>query len=102
MNIAIIGCGYVADFYMATLPNHPNLRLIGAFDRNVERKDAFARHHKVRIYETLEALLADPQVELILNLTNPGYGYTSIPSVTFSGGGGSGAAGAEDHRAGQD
>jgi len=72
MNIAIIGCGYVADFYMATLPNHPNLRLIGAFDRNVERKDAFARHHKVRIYETLEALLADPQVELILNLTNPG------------------------------
>jgi hypothetical protein len=23
--IAFIGCGYVADFYMATLPNHPEI-----------------------------------------------------------------------------
>ena len=29
MNIAIVGCGYVAEQYAATLRFHPELRLVG-------------------------------------------------------------------------
>ena len=36
--IAIVGCGYVADLYVATLPNHPGLELVGAFDREPDRR----------------------------------------------------------------
>lgn len=71
MNIAIIGCGYVAEQYLATLPHHPELRLVGAFDRDAERLEAFARRTKARAYPSLETLLGDATVELVLNLTNP-------------------------------
>ncbi len=32
MNIVIVGCGYVADFYMKTFSSYPNLKLSGAND----------------------------------------------------------------------
>lgn len=71
MGIAILGCGYVADFYMATLAHHPELRVVGAYDVLPERRAAFSRHFAVPSYETLDALLEDPSAELVLNLTNP-------------------------------
>ena len=37
MRIGIVGCGYVADFYLATLQNHPELELAGVVDRDGER-----------------------------------------------------------------
>ncbi|WP_294644283.1 Gfo/Idh/MocA family oxidoreductase [uncultured Aureimonas sp.] len=71
MNIAIVGCGFVADYYMTTLPNHPELRLVGAYDRDPAAARRFADFHKTRIFATLDELLADPAVELVVNLTNP-------------------------------
>jgi predicted dehydrogenase len=71
MRFAIIGCGYVADFYADTLPNHPQLQLTGVFDRNPERNRLFAEFHKFRAYSSLQEVLDDGSVELVLNLTNP-------------------------------
>lgn len=71
MNIAIVGCGYVADFYLATLPAHPELRVRGIHDRLPERAQALSRTHGVPVYDSLAALLADPETALVLNLTNP-------------------------------
>jgi predicted dehydrogenase len=71
MKLAIVGCGYVADFYMSTLPNHPQLELSGIFDRNPDRAQRFAEFHHVRRYKSLEQLLNDPSVDLVANLTNP-------------------------------
>lgn len=73
--IAIVGCGYVADFYMATLPNHPELQLKGVYDRDAERLRLFSAYHGVPAYDDLDALLRDPAVELVLNLTNPSSHY---------------------------
>lgn len=71
MNFAIIGCGFVADYYMATLPDHAGLRLLGTFDRDATRLAAFTRFHATRAYPSLDAVLADPDVALVVNLTNP-------------------------------
>lgn len=71
MRIAIVGCGYVADYYIATLVNHPGLELAGVCDRDAERARVFAAHHRLRRYDSLEALLRDPAVALVANLTNP-------------------------------
>ncbi|KAB0566455.1 Gfo/Idh/MocA family protein [Brucella pituitosa] len=71
MNIAIIGTGFVADYYMTTLRNYPQLKLLGAFDRSGERLKVFAAHYNVRAYESSEAILADKDVQLVLNLTTP-------------------------------
>jgi predicted dehydrogenase len=71
MNFAIVGCGFVADLYMAALANHSQLVLCGVWDRNPERLRAFTAYHKVKAYPSLEVLLADPSVQLVANLTNP-------------------------------
>ncbi|MDY8108033.1 Gfo/Idh/MocA family oxidoreductase [Fulvimarina sp. 2208YS6-2-32] len=71
MKIAIVGCGYVADYYMLTLANHPDLELIGAYDRDPAAAQRFTAHFKVPMFESFEALLEAPGLELVLNLTTP-------------------------------
>lgn len=72
MRIAYVGCGYVADFYQETLTNYRDkLELAGVFDRNAERKAAFAAYYSVPTYDSLEELLADGSIDIVLNLTNP-------------------------------
>lgn len=69
--IAILGCGYVADYYMATLSAHPDLTLVGAYDIDQSRLSAFSAHHDTRAFSSYEEMLADSSIEIILNLTNP-------------------------------
>lgn len=71
MGLAIVGCGFVADYYVKTLSLHPELKLVGVMDRNEERASKFSAYHGIPYYKTLEELLADPQVDIVLNLTNP-------------------------------
>ena len=75
MKIAIIGCGFVADYYMLTLANHPELELVCAYDRDQAASRRFGAYFGVRMSATLDELLAEPGLELILNLTNPGSHY---------------------------
>jgi predicted dehydrogenase len=75
MNIAIVGCGFVADYYLETLPVHPNLKLLGVTDRDPDRVARFSSFHSVPSYGSLEDLLRDSRVELVLNLTNPASHY---------------------------
>jgi predicted dehydrogenase len=71
MNIAIVGCGFVADYYVATMTSYPELKLLGVTDRDSSRASRFAAFHSLPRFESLEQLLQDPRVELVLNLTNP-------------------------------
>jgi predicted dehydrogenase len=71
INIAVIGCRFVADFYMATLRDYPNLRFVGAYDEDPVRLNAFHEYYGIRRYAALDELLNDSSVEMILNLTNP-------------------------------
>jgi predicted dehydrogenase len=71
MKIAIVGCGFVADYYLSTLPFHPQLELVGVTDKNTDRANKFSAYHSIPAYGSLEELLADPTVEIVLNLTNP-------------------------------
>jgi predicted dehydrogenase len=75
MRLAIVGCGFVADLYMLTLRLHPELEVVGVMDRDPVRAARFAGHYGFATYRSLAAVLADPQVELILNLTNPASHY---------------------------
>jgi predicted dehydrogenase len=69
--IGIVGCGFVADFYADTLPLHPELRLVACADRDKERAKRFAERNRCKPSGSLEQLLADPEVEIVVNLTNP-------------------------------
>ncbi|KNG93888.1 Gfo/Idh/MocA family protein [Pseudaestuariivita atlantica] len=70
--VSIIGCGFVADLYMASLATFPHVRVVGAFDIDNARLSAFCAHHGVPAYASQDALLADlPEGGIVLNLTNP-------------------------------
>ncbi len=71
MRIGFVGCGYVADYYMTTLINHPQLQLLGVYDINPERQKAFAEFHKAPTYNTYTEMLADENLDIVINLTNP-------------------------------
>ena len=71
MNIAIVGTGYVAEMYGVTLRDHPDLRLVSAFDTNEEHLTVFCRRWPAAKCGSLQEVLEDKAVELVLNLTNP-------------------------------
>jgi predicted dehydrogenase len=85
LNIAIIGCGNVAAKYLDTLSNHPNLKLQGVADRNQERAAAAARQYRTTAYASNEDLLADPKVQLVVNLTNPESHYEVSKACLLAG-----------------
>jgi len=69
LRVGIVGCGNIAGPYAKSIAAHDEVTLVAAADVDRARAAAFAVEHGVRAHETLEALLADPEVELIVNLT---------------------------------
>ena len=71
IRIAFAGCGFIADDYIDTLSDYPELELVGVMDRDNERALKFGKFYGVNTYASLDALVADPQVDVVVNLTNP-------------------------------
>ena len=69
LKLAIIGCGNIAGPYSKDIKKQPDLEIVGFFDVDKARAQAFAAEHGGKAYPTLEAALADPEVEAIVNLT---------------------------------
>lgn len=67
----IVGCGNVAAFYCNAIRRHPILEFAGVTDRDPERSALYASYYSTRKYDTLEDVLNDGKVEMIINLTNP-------------------------------
>jgi predicted dehydrogenase len=68
LGVAIVGCGNIAQRYADTLRHQPALRLTGAFDVDAERARALAAHVAGRAYASLDELLDDDAVDLVVDL----------------------------------
>jgi predicted dehydrogenase len=71
MRIGFVGCGYTADYYFQSLKKYPRLELVAVTDRDQRRLKEFGDYYSVKTCSTVEALLADPNIEMIVNLTDP-------------------------------
>jgi predicted dehydrogenase len=71
MNIAFVGCGFVSAYYGDTLPNHPELRPLAAFDISPSRVSAFSNRYSIPIAASYQAILDNPNIDLVVNLTPP-------------------------------
>ncbi|HVT96126.1 MAG TPA: Gfo/Idh/MocA family oxidoreductase [Acidobacteriaceae bacterium] len=85
MNIGIIGCGFTADHYLFCLQWHPELKVVGATDRDPERASKFCNLHKVKLYPTLEDMLSDGSIDMVLNLTNSSSHYETSKACLNAG-----------------
>lgn len=71
MNLAIVGCGNVAERYAERIVAAEPLTLVGVTDTVTERAETTARAFGVRHFASLEELLADEAVDVVVNLTVP-------------------------------
>ena len=72
IGVAIVGCGFVSDLYFSTFANHDPLpfEIRGCFDIDSKRSKMVADAYGCRNYTSYDEILADPQVDVVLNLTS--------------------------------
>jgi predicted dehydrogenase len=71
MDVAIIGCGFVADFYVQSIRRHPSLRLVAAMDIVPAHAERFGRHWNCPTWTDLDRLLDQARFGMALILTTP-------------------------------
>ncbi len=70
LRIGMIGCGNIARQYLDSLARLPNLRQSAVADRIPAAAERVAAEQGVPA-RTVDELLADPEIEAVLNLTTP-------------------------------
>lgn len=70
VTIGLVGCGNISAAYLRAAPLFPELRIAAAADLDESRARARAEEFGLRA-TTVDALLADPAIEIVLNLTIP-------------------------------
>ena len=67
----IVGCGNICDIYFKMAKKFRSLDVVACADLILDRARAKAAQHDVPKACTTEELLADPDIELVINLTVP-------------------------------
>lgn len=70
VTVGLIGCGTISAAYLRAAPLFPELRIAALADLDESRARARAEEFGHRA-ATVDALLADPAIEVVLNLTPP-------------------------------
>lgn len=71
MNIGVIGCGNISGAYLGAAKQFPILSIARLADLDVSRAKAQAEKHGVPAAGTVDELLRDDSIELVINLTIP-------------------------------
>lgn len=71
VRIAVVGCGNISDIYFQNLNRSHTINMIACADLDLARAQATASKYGLPKSGSLEDVLHDPKVELILNLTTP-------------------------------
>ena len=68
--IGIIGCGMISDTYFNAAKRFRNIEVVACADVDFERAKAKGEAYGAKPVG-IDELLADPEIELVLNLTPP-------------------------------
>lgn len=71
VNIGIIGCGNISSIYLQNCTSNPNLNVLAVADLDMSRAQSQANKYNIPAALTVDQLLADPSIELVINLTIP-------------------------------
>lgn len=82
---AVVGCGQISDAYLSTMMNRFKiLEVVGCCDRNPEKAQAQAQKYSIKVL-SIEEILADDSIELVVNLTTPVAHYAVIKQLLEGG-----------------
>lgn len=83
--VGIIGCGNISGIYFQAGKTFEILDIVGCADLLSERSCAKAEEHGCKAYKSVDEMLADPDVEIIMNLTIPN-AHASVAMATLEAG----------------
>ena len=69
-NFAILGCGHIGQRHVKHIKAHALGNVCGVFDINQETLSSFSKENELTPYSSLQALLADDQIEVV-NICTP-------------------------------
>lgn len=72
VRIGIIGCGVIADFHFRAIGEIEGAEVTGCVDAYAPSAERFSAAHGIRKYDTLEAMLADPEIDAVTICTPSG------------------------------
>jgi predicted dehydrogenase len=82
---AIIGSGSISDAYLSTMINKFKiLDIVGCCDRHPEKAQAKAQKYGIKAL-SMEEILADDSIEIVVNLTTPPAHYSVIKQLLEAG-----------------
>ncbi|MBS2966152.1 Gfo/Idh/MocA family oxidoreductase [Actinocrinis puniceicyclus] len=85
VGVAIVGAGVISGAYLKNLTAFPDVRVLAIADLDAERAAAVAAQHGVPVSGGLEAVLAVPEVEVVVNLTTPA-AHTAVAHAALNAG----------------
>src|SRR5215213_3130047 len=71
VRMGVIGCGAISSAYLGMAKNFPIVEIAACADLDIERARAQAQQFGVPKVATVDELLRDDSIELVLNLTIP-------------------------------
>lgn len=71
IGVGIIGCGVISEIYLKNLVNFPNVEVRAVADIDLVKAKARAAQFSVAKAGPVDELLADPTVQIVVNLTIP-------------------------------
>ncbi len=78
---AVIGCGAISEIYLKNMKElFEILELTGCCDLNPRLAQKAAENYGIRPM-SMEEILADPEIEIVVNLTNPSAHYSVIKTL---------------------
>ena len=85
VKFGVIGCGKISDAYFNATKKFPILDIAACADLDMARAQEKAEQHGVPKALTPDALIADPEIEIIINLTIPAAHYAVSKAALLAG-----------------
>jgi predicted dehydrogenase len=65
LRFGIVGAGMIAEYHIQAMKAVAGVRPVGVFGPTTERREAVARKYGIRSYASLNAMLADPEINAV-------------------------------------
>lgn len=85
VRVGVVGCGEISETYLRAIRRFEILEVVACSDLVPERARDAAKKHAIPRACTTDGLLADPGIEIVLNLTVPRAHYTVAKAALEAG-----------------
>ena len=83
LKVGLIGCGHISETYFRSQTYFNNINIVTCADISIEAANKCAQEYNIQA-KNVDDLLADKEIDIILNLTKPISHYETIKKTLLS------------------